>query len=204
VTLPRQALLIGTGTGKMAKKSPPKKIVEKKLEKLELPTVNGAFNQGWRLCNTILGCGLVIFQGWSKGVGIYGNDYDFENKFFTLLWASKYYTTLKYPENDNCTAFEWWGWKDAEKGVSEAPIGVSMGYWQLLRPLQTYVASSTVEWVERFEKFVTKHKLGVLGKGHIWKNKNYKDDDNITFTWTWNGKCPKAKDVGIENWEYPE
>lgn len=182
----------------MAQNSKAKKVEENELPKFDVPTVKSSDSTGWRICNTVLGCGLHVLQGWSSGVGIKGNETTFETKFFKLLYASKldFRHQEKYLSNR-------WSIVDVGRPL-EAPIAVSNMFYQFLSPKQTYICSSTIEWVNRFEDFIKKYGLGELGRGHVWKNKNYKNEDNVAFTWTWNGKVPKAEDVGIKDWEYPQ
>lgn len=167
------------------------------FKKFDTPTVNSSEKIGWRICNTVLGCGLHVFQGWSSGIGIQGNETTFETKFFKLLYAST--VGYKSPECLNVR----WGVAEVGKPL-EGPISVANMFYQFLTPKQTYICSSTLKWVDRFEAFVKKHDLGDFGRAHVWQNKNYKNEDNVAFTWTWNGTVPKAADVGIKDWEYPE
>jgi hypothetical protein len=158
----------------------------------DTPTVKSG--QGWLICNSSLGCGSRVLQGWSSGIGIASsNKQEFEKKFFHLLYLSK--------NQDKCTTK--WGYLYKDRQV-EAPISVSMGRYQFLEEGTTYTFSSTSDWIERFVAFIQKYDLGTVSVGHKWINKHYMDKENQTGTWTWNGKLPKSADVGIENWGLPE
>jgi hypothetical protein len=149
---------------------------------------------GWLICNSVLGCGTRILQGWSEGIGISQN-VDFEAKFARLLLWSDYAA-----KKDITQVKGYWNLQ-LLSGIMEAPIGLSRTKLQLLKPKQTYTISSLVPWIERFEAFVKKHDLGDFSKSHVWLNHNYKGAPNITALWTWNGNCPSADSLGLKDWQ---
>lgn len=162
--------------------------------KLDTPTTRYRDKRGWLICNTSLGCGSRILQGWSAGIGIDSeNRDDFEKRLFHLLYLS---LNPRYCKDN-------WNTFNTGKSV-EAPIGVSLDRWQYLTKGQTYTMNSLVEWIDRFEAFVNKHGLGTFSKSHAWQNAGYKRENNVTAIWTWNGVVPKAADVGITDWKLPE
>lgn len=168
-----------------------KNVVDDAL-KLDPPTVQSG--TGWLICNSSLGCGSRVLQGWSKGIGISAeNKNNFEERLFKLLYLSKHpdYTKTR------------WNLKGLGRNV-EAPISVGMHRYQFLTPKTTYIMSSVSDWIERFRVFVETHKLGDFSVGHEWKNPHHTGDLNRYASWTWNGNVPKAADVGLKNWSLPE
>jgi hypothetical protein len=161
---------------------------------MDTPTSRYRDKTGWLICNTSLGCGSRVLQGWSSGIGIAAdNKADFERKLFELLYLSN---NQKYAKDK---------WTSTNLGRSvEAPISVSMFRYQFLTKGSTYTMNSTKDWVERFEAFINKHNLGTFSKSHEWVNAHYNNAANITAVWTWNGAVPKAADVGITDWKLPE
>jgi hypothetical protein len=161
---------------------------------LDTPTTKYRDKPGWLICNSSLGCGSRVLQGWSAGIGIdAANEAGFEKKLFELLYLS----LNKQYAKDN------WGTFSTGRSV-EAPISVSMYRYQFLEKGSTYTMNSTAPWVKRFEEFVAKHNLGTFTKSHEWKNPHYRNAENVTAVWTWNGNLPKAADVGITDWKLPE
>lgn len=158
------------------------------------PTTRYRDQQGWLICNSSLGCGSRILQGWSAGIGIdSANQNEFEKRFFELLYLSANTAYIKDK------------WEAYNTGKStEAPIGVGLNRYQYLYKDYTYTLNSTAPWIDRFEAFVTKHNLGQFTKSHVWNNPGYRREGNVTAVWTWNGNVPKSADVGITDWKLPE
>lgn len=163
-------------------------------QKIDTPTVKYRDKTGWIICNTSLGCGSRILQGWSSGIGVdASNQKLFERKLFELAYLSI---------NTQYVTDHWYSYGTGHS--VEAPIGVSMHRYQFLESGRSYTINSTSDWITRFETFVTKHALGVFTKSHEWKNPDYHKGNNVTALWTWNGSVPKAADVGIIDWKLPE
>jgi hypothetical protein len=169
--------------------------------KVDVPTTKAS--GGWLICNSPLGCGTRILQGWSSGIGIVDNN-DFERKLTKLLhWSNMYLLpegAWQAPQFANVDAATLWN-HETLPGTLEAPIGVARAKHQFLKLNQTYTLSSLKEWIERFEKFVKDHDLGNFSKSHEWINHNYKGKPNITALWTWNGNLPKLAAVGLQDWD---
>lgn len=150
----------------------------------QVPTLTGDPTKvEWNISNSVLGCGLLNFQGWSSGIGINGNE-KLEDKLFLLTYYSAH--QQKYPHTK-------WGAKALPGGSVEAPIGVSRMRYQFLSDRFGLVCGSYVEWLERLGKFIKEHDLGDFSITHSYKNKQWGNHVDAVGLWNWNGKHPNPE-----------
>lgn len=162
----------------------------------------------WNIGTSPLGCGILVLQGWSTGIGVY-NKQPFEVSLTELLYFSKQpVRTAKQKYNENNPIFEkmgipYYGTKilDSNKERLLAPnIGVYSTRYQFLNTNFLITVSSTEEYLKRFADFVNNNGIGEFTYTKPRQNRNYCNTMCAVGVFDWNGELPN-KDPYLSVWK---